>query len=153
MTIKEIMKKPISIKQDDEIYDLIKLLRTHKISGVPVLDNDNYLVGIVSESDVIRALVVQDSDINLIAPSPLDLVELPLKTIFKMDEYRKEINEALKTKVSEIMTTDVIYITADSSVSDAATLMADKKINRLPVVNNGILEGIITRGDLMEELI
>jgi CBS domain-containing protein len=151
--VADVMKKPIVVNQNSSIMDAIELFRKHKISGAPVVDDDNNLVGIVSESDIIKTLTIHDEDLNLILPSPFDLIELPLKTTLKIEEFREDIKKALKTKVKDVMTKDVITVSPDVSINEAANIMVKNNIKRLPVVKNGMLVGIITRGDLMEALI
>lgn len=146
-------KPPIVVNQNNSIMEAIELFRKHKISGAPVVDDDNNLVGIISESDIIKTLTTHEDDINLILPSPFDLIELPLKTTLKIEEFKEDIEKALKTKIKEVMTKDVITISPDASINEAANIMVKKNIKRLPVVKNNKLIGIITRGDLMEVLI
>ena len=153
VNVASVMKKPIVINQNSNIMDVIELFRKYKISGAPVVDNNNVIVGIISESDIIKTLTTHDEDINIILPSPFDLIELPLKTTLKIEEFKEDIQNALKTKVKDVMTKDVITISPDTSINDAANIMVKNNIKRLPVIKNGTLVGIITRGDLMEALI
>ncbi|WP_456417051.1 CBS domain-containing protein [Methanocaldococcus sp.] len=154
MLIKDVMKKPIVVYEDDNLCDVIKLFREKKISGAPVLNKKGKLVGIISESDIIKTIITHDEDLNLILPSPLDLIELPLKTALKIEEFMEDLKKALKTKVKDVMTKNVIVAKPEMTVNDAAKLMVEHKIKRLPVVDNeGNLVGIVTRGDLIEALI
>ncbi len=154
MLIKDVMKKPIVVYEDDNLCDVIKLFREKKISGAPVLNKEGKLVGIISESDIIKTIITHDEDLNLILPSPLDLIELPLKTALKIEKFMEDLKKALKTKVKDVMTKNVIVAKPEMTVNDAAKLMVEHKIKRLPVVDNeGNLVGIVTRGDLIEALI
>ena len=153
VNVESVMKKPIVVNQNSNIGDVIELFRKHKISGAPVVDDNNNLVGIVSESDIIKTLTTHDEKFNIVLPSPFDLIELPLKTTLKIEEFREDIEKALKTKVKDIMTKDVIVISPEASINEAAEVMTKNKIKRLPVIKNGELVGIITRGDLIEALI
>ncbi|NPA62611.1 MAG: CBS domain-containing protein [Methanococci archaeon] len=154
MLVKEIMKKPITVKENDDLTDVIKLFREKRISGAPVLNDEGELVGIISESDIIKTLTTHDEDLNLILPSPLDLIELPLKTAIKIEEFKEDLEKALKTKVKDVMTKDVVVAKPEMTINDAAKLMVEHKIKRLPVVDeNGKLIGIITRGDIIEALV
>jgi len=153
VNVDSVMKKPIVVNQNNDIRDVIKLFREHKISGAPVIDDDRNLVGIISESDIIKTLTTHDEKFNIVLPSPFDLIELPLKTTLKIEEFREDIEKALKTKVEDIMTKDVIVISPEASINEAAEVMTKNKIKRLPVIKNGELVGIITRGDLIEALI
>ncbi len=151
MLIKDIMKKPIVVYEDNDLTDVIKLFREKKISGAPVLNKDGKLVGIISESDIVKTLITHNEDLNLILPSPLDLIELPLKTALKIEEFKEDLKNALKTKVRDVMTKKVVVAKPDMTINDAAKLMVENNIKRLPVVDDeGNLIGIVTRGDLIE---
>jgi len=152
ITVQKIMKTPIILKKDEPIEKVIKMFREKRISGAPVLDGEN-LVGIISESDIIKALTSHDERFNLVLPSPFDLIELPLKTAIKIEEFRGDMENALKTEVWEAMTEKVVTIAPETTLNKAAEIMVKNKIKRLPVVENGKLVGIITRGDLIEAII
>ena len=155
INIKDAMEQNvIKFKADDKIIDIARILRENKISGAPVVDDDGMVIGIVSEGDIIRLLEVHSPQINLILPSPLDLIELPLRMKHEYDEISKGLNKAASVVVSEIMTKNVKTISKDASVSDAAELMDSHNINRLPVVDKeGKLIGIITRGDIIGAMV
>ena len=151
--VESIMKKPIVVNFNDNIGDVIALFRKNKISGAPVVDNNGNVIGIISESDIIKTLTTHSEGINMVLPSPLDLIELPLKTTLKMEEFKEDMERALKIKVVDIMTKDVISIPPNTSINDAAKIMVENNIKRLPIIENGKLVGIITRGDLIEALL
>ncbi|WP_455240856.1 CBS domain-containing protein [Methanothermobacter tenebrarum] len=147
-------KNVITIKNDMKIEEAARILRENKISGAPVIDKKNRLVGMLSEGDIIRLLEVHSPKLNLILPSPLDLIELPIRMKHEYDEIVKGIKKASLTLVDEIMTRKLITIKPDQSISDAAELMDKHKIKRLPVVDDkGNLIGIITRGDIIGALV
>ncbi|EHP84386.1 CBS domain-containing protein [Methanotorris formicicus] len=149
--VRDVMKKPIIVNPNDDIRDVIRLFREHKISGAPVVE-DGELVGIISESDIVKTITTHNESIGLILPSPLDLIELPLRTTLKIEEFKEDIKKALKTKVKDVMTRDVIVISPDEGINNAAKLMIENNIKRLPVVKDGKLVGIVTRGDIIEAL-
>ncbi|AEH07094.1 CBS domain-containing protein [Methanothermococcus okinawensis] len=153
VNVESVMKKPIVVNQNNDVREVIKLFRKYKISGAPVIDDDRNLVGIISESDIIKTLTTHDDRFDIILPSPFDLIELPLKTTLKIEEFREDIEKALKTKVKDVMTKDVITVSPDTPINEAAEIMIKHKIKRLPVIKNGELVGIVTRGDLIEALV
>jgi Predicted transcriptional regulator, contains C-terminal CBS domains len=147
-------KNVITIKNDMKIEEAARILRENRISGAPVIDKNNRLVGILSEGDIIRLIEVHSPKLNLILPSPLDLIELPIRMKHEYDEIVKGLKKAAVTLVDEIMTRKPITIRPGQSVSDAAELMDKHKIKRLPVVDDeGNLMGIITRGDIIGALV
>ncbi|NPV64806.1 MAG: CBS domain-containing protein [Methanobacteriaceae archaeon] len=155
MKVEDAMQKNvITIKNDMKIEEAARILRENKISGAPVIDKKNRLVGMLSEGDIIRLLEVHSPKLNLILPSPLDLIELPIRMKHEYDEIVKGIKKASLTLVDEIMTRKLITVKPDQSISDAAELMDKHKIKRLPVVDDeGNLIGIITRGDIIGALV
>ncbi|MCK9152020.1 CBS domain-containing protein [Methanobacterium alcaliphilum] len=152
--IQDAMQKDvISFSKVTKIGDAAKILRENKISGAPVLDEDENLIGIVSEGDIMRLLEVHSPKLNLILPAPLDLIELPLRMKHEYDEIAEGMTKAALILVEEIMTRKLITITPEKSISDAAELMDKHDVKRLPVVDEKKLIGIITRGDLIGAMV
>jgi CBS domain-containing protein len=153
--VKDTMEKlVIKFHVDDKITDIAQILRENKISGAPIVDKDNKVIGIVSEGDIMRLLEVHSPRINLILPSPLDWIELPIRMKYEFDEIAEDMNRAASVHISEIMTKKVITTKEDDDISDAAQLMDTHSVNRLPVVDDeGKLIGIVTRGDIISALV
>ncbi|MGA2676524.1 MAG: CBS domain-containing protein [Methanobacterium sp.] len=153
--VKDSMEKlVIRFHVDDKITDIAQILRENKISGAPIVDKDNKVIGIVSEGDIMRLLEVHSPRINLILPSPLDWIELPIRMKYEFDEIAEDMNRAASVHISEIMTKKVITTKEDDDISDAAQLMDTHSVNRLPVVDDeGKLIGIVTRGDIISALV
>ncbi len=152
--VKEIMVKDVvSYKPSDSVHYVAWSLREHRISGAPVVEGSK-VVGIVSERDIMRLLEEKQIKINLFLPSPLDVIELPLKMRKELQEIYEVAQRTAKMPVENIMVKNVITISKDATVAEAARIMGDRKINRLPVVDKeGNLLGIITRGDVIGTLI
>jgi CBS domain-containing protein len=129
-------------------------LRENKISGAPVVDKEGKLAGIISEGDIMRLIEVHSPHINLILPAPLDLIELPVRMKYEIDEIAEDMNKAASLLIGEIMTKKVVTIDPDSDISDAAQLMDTHDVKRLPVVDSaGKMVGIITRGDIIGAMV
>lgn len=154
-TVEDAMEENVIIlNKSDKISDANKILAKFGISGVPIVDDDNNLVGILSEGDIMSLIEVPELDINPILPSPLDVFELPIRMKHEFDLIEAAIKKASSLIVEEIMTTNVITISGKNSLSDAAEIMDKKSVNRLPVLNeNNELVGIITRGDIIAALV
>lgn len=154
ITVEDAMQKDvIKFKDVDTIDYVSSVLRGKKISGAPIVDDDNKVIGIVSEGDIMRLLEVHSPNLNLLLPAPLDLIELPVRMRVGLDEIAEDMERAASVLVGEIMTKKVVTIKKDASINDAAALMDSKKVNRLPVVDeNKKLVGIITRGDIIGAL-
>src|ERR671912_11689 len=126
---------------DETVESAIKLFAESGISGAPVVDNVR-LVGIVTEGD----LIFRDADIK--APGFLDILGglIPLGS---WDEYRTEALKSAGVTVDEVMTTDVITVSPDTTLAEAATIMAERRVKILPITEDGALHGVVTRMDIL----
>ena len=126
---------------DETVEGVIKLFAESGISGAPVVEAGR-LVGIVTEGD----LIFRDAEIR--APGFLDILGglIPLGS---WDEYRKEALKSAGVTVDEVMTRELITISPDASLAEASTIMADKRVKILPVAEDDILHGVITRMDIL----
>jgi CBS-domain-containing membrane protein len=139
---RDIMTKDvITVRPDATIDDLARLLVKHDISGVPVVDDKGKLRGIVTEND----LITKNSRLHL--PTILRLFDayIPLGTGKMEDEIRK----MAASKVDEICTKEVITVDSEASAEYIATIMTEKKIHLLPVLEEGKLAGIIGKKDVI----
>jgi CBS domain-containing protein len=126
---------------DQTIEEVIKLFAESGVSGAPVAEGGR-LVGILTEGD----LIFQDADIK--APGFLDILGgiIPLGN---WDEYREETLKSAGVTVDEVMTREVTTVEPETSLSEAATVMAEERIKLLPVTEDGNLRGVITRMDIL----
>jgi len=143
MKAREIMTQPlITAKQDTTLDEIARLMLTHNIGCLPVIDERGQLCGIVTESDF-------SAKEHGIPFSTLRLPQVLSKWMPK--EGIEQIYEAAKKMtVKEIMTADVITLTEDDPVEQALTLMLRHDIHRLPVVRERQPVGILARHDLLK---
>jgi CBS domain-containing protein len=147
LTVRDIMITDVATATPDmSIRELAELLANRKISGVPVIDGDRHVLGMVSEADVI----LQDAELHF--PKAIPFLLDSVIYVESFHKFRERYRKAFALKVSEIMTKRVVSISPTASVHEAATLMADKKVNRLPVVEAEKLVGILTRGDIVRAI-
>lgn len=146
-TVADVMTaNPVSVKPGASLEDAIKLLTEHHIGGLPVIDDGGALVGILSESDLMWQTTGMEVPAYVVLLDSVIYLKSPKK-------YNEELHKALGQSVQEVMTAKVITIGPDKSMREAAHLMHDKRIRRLPVVNDhGELVGILTRGDIVREM-
>jgi CBS domain-containing protein len=145
---KDIMtKKVITINQDDSIEKLSDLLIDNKISGVPVVDDEGKIAGIATEGDII----IRDTDLHF--PRYFKLLD-SIIYLESLAKFKDNLRKHLATKVSEIMTSDIVSCTPETTVEEIAGMMVEKKINRIPVLSGDKkIEGIITRADIVKSMI
>jgi len=143
--------KPVTVQAEASVSQAAAILRENKISGLPVLDGER-LVGIVSESDLLRLLSVDEEEGGLWLPSPFEIFEVPFRDLVKWERMRSALDEIPKKKVSGVMSRNLHEVGPDDSIEEAAGIMTRHRINRLPVVEDGRLVGIVTRGDIISGL-
>jgi CBS domain-containing protein len=134
---------PVVIQTTASVETAVKLMEEHQISGLPVINDQNQVIGILSEGD----LLVRESPLQ----PPLYMTLLGSIIYFESPmQFHQHIKKSLGLLVQDIMTAKPITIAPQAALSDAAHLMLEKKVNRLPVVDdNQTLVGIITRHDLV----
>ena len=151
MKVRDVMNpEPVAIQATAAVSDAARLLRTEEISGMPVLE-DERLVGVVSESDLLKMLSVEREG-GLWLPSPLEILEVPIRDLIRWEKLQAEAEEAGTTTVSEVMTRKVFTVGPEDSIQRAASMMVRHRINRLPVLEGEKLVGIVTRGDIIAGL-
>lgn len=119
-------RNPVTIQETASIDDGLHVMRQHKVRRLPVMDADGKMVGIVSDKDLLHA-----------APSPATTLSV------------HELHYLLaKLTVKQVMSSPVITVSSTTPLEEAARIMADNKIGGLPVVDDGVLVGIITETDI-----
>lgn len=144
---KDIMTKPvISVSEDQNLKEVLELLAKHSFSGVPVVDQDNKVIGIISDTDIIR----YSQQVSVIPLSNLSGWISPYAEISDLASLQKGFNLLHKTSVGKVMTKKVYTIEENAAANEVAKLMNRRKINRIPIVDNsGKLVGIVTRADMV----
>lgn len=149
MLIKDVMTPdPVTIQTDANVSEAASILRKKRIGGIPVMEGER-LVGIVTETDLLSLLDVGELSDDLWLPSPLEIIEIPIREFVNWEKTKKALTDISESPVSDIMSTDVIYIDEDAEIEEAAKLMLSEGIARLPVVRDDRLVGIVTRQDIV----
>jgi CBS domain-containing protein len=142
VTVEEVMRHEVAtVHPDDPVTAVVELLLNRNFTAVPVVDNDGRVTGMVSDSDLLTR-----GGMN---------VAISLKRAADAD-YVRELHDSLESsqrKVGEVMTGEVVTITPDTPLGQAARLMVDRHIKRLPVVGaGGRLVGILGRLDVLNTI-
>ncbi len=145
LTAEKIMTKDvITVRPEDDVEKVARLLVEHQVSGVPVVDGEGKVVGIITEGD----LVVQEKKVKAPAYSIILGGVIYLESLNKFFE---QLKRTIAEQVEGLMTRKVYTVSPDEPVQDIATLMTEKNVNRLPVVDKeGKLLGIVTRQDVIK---
>lgn len=139
---KDIMTSDVvTIRPEATIEELARLLIEHKISGVPVIDDSERLIGIVTENDLIR----QNKRLHI--PTIIRLFDAYI--MFGLGRMEDEIKRMVATTVGEICTRNVITVKEDTTIDEIATIMSEKNIHLLPVLKDDRIVGIIGKADIV----
>ena len=142
MKISEIMiRDVISIRDNMLVSDANDLMFNHKISGLPVIDESGKVIGILTQDDLIRALL----------PSYQEIHE-DERLLHDYEYMESRAHTLAKTPVRDIMSKEVYTVDEDTPVVKAASLMFMKKIKRIPVMREGKLVGVVSRTDIINAI-
>jgi CBS-domain-containing membrane protein len=148
LTVRDIMDAdPVTVRADESVETVVRLMRTHELPGVPVVNEGGRCVGIVTEAD----LVIADEQGDLHLPHYIELFG-GVVFLEPLRRYESRLKKAFASTVAELMTEDPVTIEPDASVAQAGRIIATRGHNRLPVVEHGRLVGVVTRVDVLEAL-
>ncbi len=147
MLVKDFMTTDvITVSIGDSVETCAKLLQDHNISGLPVLDEAGRVAGVVTEGDLIRRAS------RVKAPGYLEILG-GLIYLGSPKKFVEDLQRAMSLEAGQLMSKDVVFISPEDTVEKAATLMVEKRISRLPVVDEQQkLIGIVSRRDIMGSL-
>ncbi|MFP5335308.1 MAG: CBS domain-containing protein [Actinomycetes bacterium] len=134
MLVREVMSTPaVTVRAGDSVRSAAEVLLRHRIASAPVLDEDDHLLGIVSEADLLRGRTERDPRAHLrppAAPTPA-----PPET------------------VRDVMSPRPLWVRAGDDVDDAARLLLDHGIKAVPVCEGHRVVGVVARRDLLRGLV
>ncbi len=143
---KDIMTRDVvTVTPDTDILQAAKRLLENHFNGLPVVDDEGKLLGILCQDD----LIVQQKQVPL--PSVFTLLDgmIPL---FSGKQMEKEVEKMVAMKVSEAMTPNPRTVDPETAIEDIATIMVRKNIHTLPVLEEGKLVGVIGKEDVLRTL-
>ena len=145
MILQEIMNKyPITVGKEEQLTEVAKLMVKHNLTAISVVDDNNKLIGIISEGDLLYKKVRPH------APHYINILGANIY-YSGIGEYDAQFKKLVATKVEEIMTTEVITAYADAEVEVTVGAMVEKHLKNLPVVDDAYhLVGMVSRHDIMK---
>ena len=151
--VKRYMKrKVVKFSPNDSIFEVAKVFSKNNISGAPVVRN-NKVVGVISEGDILNFLKIKLPEASGLAEEPHVLTLMIANFVKEGIEFINEAKNISKTKVDNFMSKEIISISPEANILEAAQIMATHKVNRLPVITGEKLVGIISRADLIKALL
>lgn len=147
--VADIMERdPVTVSPEDSVETLLRTLRDNELPGVPVVNGGGRPIGIVTEAD----LVMVDEEEDLRLPLHIDLFGAQI-FLGPVKRFEERFKKAIAATVGDMMTADPITVDFDTDVREAARIIAERRHNRLPVVEHGRLVGVVTRLDVLEALV
>lgn len=141
---KDIMTRDvITVSPETTIEELARILIGRRISGVPVVNEKEELVGIVTEND----LISQNKRMHI--PTVMRLFDAYI-VLGSPGKLEREIRRMAAATVADICTTKLITVSEETPVEDIATIMAEKKVHLIPVVEGKKIQGIIGKIDVIK---
>ena len=139
---REIMTTPVITVSPDTLFgNIVAIMLQHRISGLPVVDESGRLVGIVTEAD----LLLKEEEPRA-QPALIPWHGSSLRLERSHDRHRK----AEGTTAGVLMTENVVSATEDATAHHLAHLMLARDVNRIPIVRDGRVVGIVTRADVLK---
>ncbi len=135
-------KKVVSVQTQDQSVDIAERMAHHNVSGIPVLDDEGQVVGIISENDFLSRM--GDREVT-------SFMSIVARCLQQKGCLAVPIS---KQKAEDIMTSPVVTVGEDTPVSEIVRIFAEKQINRVPVTDaGGQLIGIVSRADTLQTVI
>jgi CBS domain-containing protein len=138
---------PVTVRPETPVEEVVAALRRHELPGLPVVDEEGHVVGMVTEAD----LVLPDDEGDLHIPHYINLFG---GTIFlePLSRFETRLRKAFASNAADMMTSDPDTVSPDTTVQEAARIIHESGHNRLPVVEDGRLVGVVTRLDVLGAL-
>ena len=148
MPVSEVMTTDVlTFGPDQNVQEAMQQLVARSVDAGPVVDATGAVVGMLSTGD----LIVEEARVHF--PTVVNFLGVNVTWPFEHQDLDDTMAKALGASVGEVMTAAPVTIEASASVEDAATVMHDNDLSRLPVVDGGRLVGLIARGDIVKAIV
>ena len=145
-TAREIMTpNPTTVDPGASVTDAAHVMVDQRISALPVVE-DGALIGMVTEGDLIM------SDVRLQFPTYIHLLDGFIMYPPSTARFEHELKKAVAAKVRDVMTAEPVAVQASATLEDVATLIVERKVSQLPVLDGDELVGIITKSDVIRSM-
>jgi CBS domain-containing protein len=148
LTVRDIMETGVpTVVPSDSVETVLRVMRDHELPGVLVVNDGGRCVGIITDAD----LVLSEEGADLHLPHYFELFG---GVIFlePLRRFEQRLRKAFSSTAGDLMTEDPITIEPTAGVHEAARTIAQRRHNRLPVVEHGRLVGVVTRLDVLDAL-
>lgn len=132
----------VTVEPDDNVAEALKLLAEYDVSALPVVDEDEKVVGIISEADLVRREEIGTEKHRA----------WWLEALTPASTLAEEFAKSHGRRVSEVMSTEVVSASEETPLGEIATLLEKHRIKRVPILRDGRLVGIVSRSNLIQAL-
>lgn len=145
-TIKDIMHDEVySVNYKATIKDVLKLMVDKEVSSVPIVDDNNYVVGFISDGDIMKFIAKQD-------PRIIDMTSF-VTVWYDTETFEKKLDDLMSLNVMELATTKVVSVDEDFEIDEVAKILGKKKIKKVPVLRDGRLVGVVSRAHIIRYIV
>ena len=143
MIVADLMhKNVVSVLPETSLADAVRIMLAQRVSGLPVVSSAGRLVGVVTEGDLLRRaeLGTEGRQVGW------------FKSFLMPGRAAEDYVATHGRHVSEVMTSEPIFVTPETPLAEVADIMRSKRVKRLPVLDYGALVGVVSRSDLLRAL-
>lgn len=149
MKVKDVMvKKAVVLSPEETVADAVEKFAKHRIGGCPVVDDERHVLGIMTETNILESLKTHYKELKMRVP-PETIIGISFVEIAKKREAVEAFERIANTPVKDAMTREVVTAMPDDELEDVIQKMVRNDVNRIPIVDKGVLVGIVTRGDIL----
>jgi len=146
-TARDIMTTdPITARAEMTVTEAAQLMTERRVGALPVVDADGGLVGLVSEGD----LIMQDAKVHF--PTYLHLLGGFIFYPGSTERFESDLKKAVGATVGDVMTADPVTVSPDATIEDVATLLVEREVSRIPVMEGDRIVGIISKSDVVRAI-
>lgn len=150
--VKDLMtKEVITVGPETTLREVARTLFENHISGVPVVDGSGHLLGVISETDIVAAVKTYERKLNMVFPTP-SILSISFRPDYKEKEMSEAVSEFQALKAKDVMTREVYVLGPEDTLQRAVLIMNSLGVNRIPIVEDMKLVGIVARADIIRYL-
>ena len=138
----------ITVKPTDTVRQAVIKMALDNVTGAPVVDNRNHALGVISQTDILQLILKYQDKLDEEIHSE-HLLSQPMDTDNQSADMTLINKEFSGMKVEDIMVRSTLYTTPDAEIVEALRMMMKMDVNRLPVLEQGILVGTVSRSDVI----
>ncbi len=144
--ISEIMKTDVyTVSDEANIKEVLQALVECKTSGLPIVNARQQVVGFISDGDIMKFIAKQN-------PRIIDMTSF-ITVWYDTESFEKKLHDLMELNVMELATTKLVSVDTDYDIDEVAKVLGEKKIKKVPVLEDGKLAGVISRSDILRYIL